>query len=51
MPDEFRAKFNMPLSVDIQLVEDGEVDLAIESPIVNKFFLPKSYFEVWDSEI
>lgn len=40
--EEFQAEYNIPLSIGLHFVEDGEVDLAKGSFIEGEIILPKS---------
>lgn len=40
--EEFQAEYNIPLSIRLHFVEDGEVDLAKGSFIEGEIILPKS---------
>ena len=44
--EEFRAEFNIPLSLNLHFAEDGEVNFIMGSPDKGEMLLSKSYFEV-----
>lgn len=44
--EEFRAEYNILISIGLHFTKDDKVDLAKGSPIKGEMILPKSYFEV-----
>ena len=38
--EEFRVEFNIPLSLGLCLIENGEVYLIVSSPIDDELFFP-----------
>lgn len=43
--EEFRAEFNIPMSIGLRFLEENDVNLVESSPIEDELFLPKGYFE------
>ena len=43
--EEFRAEFNIPMSIGLWFLEENDVTLDEDSPVEDELFLPKGYFE------
>lgn len=43
--EEFRAEFNIPMSIGLWFLEENDVTLDEDSPVEDELLLPKGYFE------